>query len=67
MNLLETDFTQNIFTVLTSQPAQLENLSNNALSNGIDLYTKEDYNLHFAPSITYFLNYKYHILCFVVR
>ena len=43
MDLLETDFTQNIFAALTSQPAQLEKLSNNALSNGIDLYTKEDY------------------------
>ena len=43
MDLLETDFTQNIFAALTSQPAQLETLSNNALSNGIDLYTKEDY------------------------
>ena len=43
MNLLETDFTQNIFAALTSQPAQLENLSNNALSNGINLYIKEDY------------------------
>ncbi|WDN90059.1 hypothetical protein BuS5_03029 [Desulfosarcina sp. BuS5] len=43
MNLLETDFSQNIFAALTSQPAQLENLSNNALSNGIDLYGKEDY------------------------
>ena len=43
MDLLETDFTQNIFAALTSQPAQLETLSNNALSNGIDLYVKEDY------------------------
>ncbi|MBL0699624.1 MAG: tetratricopeptide repeat protein [Desulfosarcina sp.] len=43
MDLLETDFAQNIFAALNSQPAQLENLSNNALSNGIDLYTKGDY------------------------
>lgn len=44
MNLLETDFTQNIFAALAGQPAQLEDMSNKALSSGIDLYISKNYN-----------------------
>ena len=43
MDLLETGSAQNIFAALSAQPAQLENLSNSALSHGIDLYTQGDY------------------------
>ena len=43
MDLLETDFTQTIFASLAMQPVQLESLSNDALSHGVDLYTNKDY------------------------
>jgi Flp pilus assembly protein TadD len=43
MDLLNVDFTQQLFASMNQQSSQLESLANNALQSGIDRYMAKDY------------------------
>jgi TolA-binding protein len=43
MDLLNVDFTQQLFSSMNQQSSQLESLANNALQSGIDRYMAKDY------------------------
>lgn len=43
MDLFATEGTRDIFSAIIQQPARLENMANQALSSGIDLYLNKNY------------------------